>query len=863
MASGQSNLTPPSSPPRWKRIARDVFSRVRQKPVQNATIFLAIATAITGMGVLSQLPQQPPAPTTPDESATIASAFEALDVDARENARSLAADLRLIDELPDDQRGHTAYILGIAMARDAEEEHQKNERRVRFILAARYLEESKAAGFPQGREAEGLYVLGKSLHDAKLFAQSLPILHEALAANFTRRTEVLGLLANSYLEDTQPDYDKAIEYNREFLADDALSFDDRNDAMMLQSEIFFRQEQYANCEAAVSSIPEASRHFASALMMRARLLIREGDLLALQKDDGAVWPKAIEKYEKARELLGLALVHGVTNRELGGKAQYLTGLTYRRTGPLRPTAAEESTDLRAALEQFGRTRRSHFDSPEGISSSLEESEIYGLFGEDDKSIKALRRTLRYVSASPSYNNPWISRSELKNRIEATFTKFRDAGRFDFATQIAAAMATVFSEAHAIQLQAETREAAAKQLAAESIGQPLSKAQSLLVDSRTENRNAGALYARLAKLRFTSRDHPNDLRKAAENYLRGQDYERAVRYFTDYLNTQTRSGRPPALTALGEAMLALHETKKALPYLMECIQSYPRDPHSYRARVIAAQAQRELGNLGQARVLLEANLEHETLTPRSVEWRQSLFALGELLYLEGIQLETQSRLEGVNSNLAPVRKKAIRHLEMSQKAFLESIASLDEAVFRASKRDANSRQVMEARYQIAEAYRHVAKLPRRKLETATIDTTLKKLTEERNNVLRVAEKGYGELIATLALKLEQSELSGIEHRILRNCYFARADALYDMERYEEAITAYSNATNRYQQEPESLEAFVQIANCHRRTNQPAKARGTLQQAKVILNRIRPDADFKQTTRYNRDEWVKILVWLETL
>ena len=114
-----------------------------------------------------------------------------------------------------------------------------------------------------------------------------------------------------------------------------------------------------------------------------------------------------------------------------------------------------------------------------------------------------------------------------------------------------------------------------------------------------------------------------------------------------------------------------------------------------------------------------------------------------------------------------------------------------------------------------------------------------------------------------MQQEKSELSGIEQRILRNCYFARADALYDMQRYEEAIQAYSNATNRYQQEPESLEAYVQIANCHRQRSRPAEARGTLEQAKVILQRIRPDADFQQTTRYNRDEWGKILNWLGSL
>jgi hypothetical protein len=88
-------------------------------------------------------------------------------------------------------------------------------------------------------------------------------------------------------------------------------------------------------------------------------------------------------------------------------------------------------------------------------------------------------------------------------------------------------------------------------------------------------------------------------------------------------------------------------------------------------------------------------------------------------------------------------------------------------------------------------------------------------------------------------------------------------LFDLGKYEEAIHAYSSATNRYQQRPEALEAFVQIASCYRNIDQPAKARGTLEQAKVVLRRIPLDADFARTTRYSRDEWVTLLDFLSTL
>jgi hypothetical protein len=57
--------------------------------------------------------------------------------------------------------------------------------------------------------------------------------------------------------------------------------------------------------------------------------------------------------------------------------------------------------------------------------------------------------------------------------------------------------------------------------------------------------------------------------------------------------------------------------------------------------------------------------------------------------------------------------------------------------------------------------------------------------------------------------------------------------------------------------------VQIAACLRRLNRAGEARGTLEQARIVLQRLRPDADFTRTTRYNRDEWTQLLAWLRTL
>ena len=44
---------------------------------------------------------------------------------------------------------------------------------------------------------------------------------------------------------------------------------------------------------------------------------------------------------------------------------------------------------------------------------------------------------------------------------------------------------------------------------------------------------------------------------------------------------------------------------------------------------------------------------------------------------------------------------------------------------------------------------------------------------------------------------------------------------------------------------------------------AEARGTLEQARVVLARMKPDANFTKTTPYSRDEWTRLLTWLSAL
>jgi hypothetical protein len=61
----------------------------------------------------------------------------------------------------------------------------------------------------------------------------------------------------------------------------------------------------------------------------------------------------------------------------------------------------------------------------------------------------------------------------------------------------------------------------------------------------------------------------------------------------------------------------------------------------------------------------------------------------------------------------------------------------------------------------------------------------------------------------------------------------------------------------------LDAFTQISYCYRRLNKPREAQGTVRQAMLVLQRIKADAPFEETTVYSRRQWQELLDWMSRL
>jgi tetratricopeptide (TPR) repeat protein len=209
-----------------------------------------------------------------------------------------------------------------------------------------------------------------------------------------------------------------------------------------------------------------------------------------------------------------------------------------------------------------------------------------------------------------------------------------------------------------------------------------------------------------------------------------------------------------------------------------------------------------------------------LTPASKEWRDSLFALGDLLHTAGRDAEAIPRLE------------------------------------EALRRYPDAPQAISARYLLADSSRRLALALRagfsKEISVAARNDRIAEIDRHFNRALDL----YGSLQSELSRRGAE-DLNDQEKSVLRNARFALGDVYFELNRYPEALRAYQSAANHYARDPEVLDAYLQIASVYRRMDRPAEARTALEQGRIALRRIPADAHFEQTTNFNRKQWGDLL------
>jgi tetratricopeptide (TPR) repeat protein len=706
------------------------------------------------------------------------------------------------------------FLLGLIADHDASQAANKQQHRLR-ALAARSLDESRILGFPHGRESEGMYLLGKNLYESGQTEESITVLEAALQLDDQQQTDIHRLLSSAYLNLPEPRFHEALAHNIEYLADQQLSQHDRQRAQLERCRIEFGLEDYAACQRTLDELTPEVAGQSQATIMRALLLEHAARALS---EDGVVSivPEAVDQCRKAIETLE-RIPRGTADAESSAAdTSYLLGRLLLEIG-------DEAT----GLAKLAHTQQRWPTTEAGFAAGFAASEHLRRVGREVDAVAAYRDALDALDRETEFRNRWLLLDAVRENALDMYQDCLRQHRFELAIELASACEAIFNRARSLQLQAQAEAQWGRHLLASVTDASSPEGLTQVWQGRRRLRRAGNLYRRLAEIRVATREYPDDLYDAADADLSGHEYTSAVTMFKKYLAVEARKRRPHALLALGEALLAQGRPAEALDSLKECIEFHTRDAALFEARLLASQAYLELGQNALAERLLLDNLDGEALSPTSTEWRDSLFALGRLLYETG--------------------------------RYREAIARLDEATIRYP----NVAAAEEARYLAAESYRRSAReVQRQELQEATAEGRLSR-RREWEQLLQAGLARYEQELSAILGQQEKHPLTPLEEAILRNCFFARGEILIQLGRYQDAIQAYAGATNRYQQKPEVLQAYVQIAACYRRLGQIAEARSTLEQAKYALKHLAEGMAFDETTNYSQQEWAQLLDTLGTL
>ena len=734
-----------------------LLSAARHHPLKVGLLALGVLAMIGGLGVASLTFFS-----DREEILTPESILEPLDEHEFVTARERATKLRANPELAEPMQATCLFVLGTIVAAEAEESSQPTQRRLLNLIAARYLDQSRQIAFPEGREPQGLLTLGRCLYRGGRFPQAVTILNEALAKNPDSVIEIERALTDCYLKLQPPQPKPALEHNARLLQLPNLSPREKDAAWLLAANIHFAANDLAACEQSLAQIADTSSMFPEAQALAARVQLQR-----------LPSPQSGQKLTPAEQQPLQALL---AQLQPFAERKGLEPAVAAQLNLLLAECHERLGQTREATALFARLRKVHHGSPEALAATFFEADWLAGSGQVEDSLTLYRRGLQEAGAAETYDNRWLSKIELQERLAMAIRRYQDLKSFAEALELATAAAGSVPVAQTLIWRADVERNWSADVLAQTTNKSRAEQVQLQHQARAHLREAAAYDRALAKERLSTRFYPDDLMRAANTFLQGHGYQQAEETFREFLRQQTRAGQPEALVGLGQALVALGRTSEALPVLAQVQQLYDKHPASYQSRLYAAAALREQGDLDTAREMLNANLFGSALTPQSAEWRDSLFLLGHIQFQQGLEHDARSRNIPPQETEDKRTNEALKEMELAAGNFEDAVKTLTEA----SQRFPTAPQTIVANYEVAEAYRRGARWPRHRLEVVTIDSTRQALNRQLQNDLTSAVAEYTRLIEKLADDKE-SQRAPVDLKILRNCYFNRADALFDLGR----------------------------------------------------------------------------------
>jgi tetratricopeptide (TPR) repeat protein len=748
-------------------------------------------------------------------------ALKFLDEHREQPARRLA--LALQDRGFQDRKfaGGVPFILGMCAFRDAIA-YDDVGRDQRYLTAASYLREVQQQSIPDERRPEWAYAAGISLYRIGRPDEAQALLEEAVTTFPAGKHEVGLLLTQVYMDGrSKHNMEAALTLNTELVEDATLRTEDRDTAWLQRAQILLSLDRRGESEQALEKVSrEGFRNHGSAIL-RAQTMMADGK-----------YREALSTLDPLSRDVGLERVYPA-------QAMYLMGV-----------CAEQLGELENAVAFFQRTSERFGQSHEATAARLGAAGALRKLGRNEESLEHYAQVLRSVSRPRSFRNRWISLKRLQETVVDAWNAWMENHFYEEAIALSEMMSPTLPREQSIELTARANQRWAQYLEAE-----LGKGNADRQPARREElelhwRRSGLAYALLAENCRSTTDYYNALWTSAEDFIKGHEFTGAIANLNQFIDNRSSSLLPLALVRRGQCYMNLDRLDDALRDFQEAIASNPTDPVAFQARYLIGQCHLERNEPDKAETVWRKVLESKELTPSAMEWRNALCSLGKLLY-DTADLARRRAGQVVLTGAEAAHDQQTVIMDR----FDEAIQRLEE--FR--DRYPGLPETVELRFLLARALQKSAEFPEARWKTAETDNARAEFRRQMQERLERATHELQQLQITLQARLAAGQLDDAGRGMLRNCCFEAANCLYLLGRYEAAIAAYSSSAGRYQQEPDSLIAYVQIANCYDHLQKPAEALSTLAQAQLILKQL-PDEAFSPTvSSKSRDDWQRWLTW----
>jgi tetratricopeptide (TPR) repeat protein len=689
-----------------------------------------------------------------------------------------------------DRLGEAEFLLGSAHLRSAER-LKGGQAAEHWHSARHYLEEAERHGVPPDDHVRLQYRLGKVGFHTNDDPQRVADRLAESAEQADDRAEAYTLLTQAYLRLPQPNLQKAFEANDTLrnkvplLGEDVLA-----PARLLGGDLLLRLGKPQEARKVLEKVGEQAppRILAQARILRGRTYQEEG------------------KWSEAATLFQEALADSREPLQEPTPVLYNLGLCYRQL--------EQTADSIRVWEESLRDGR----GDEAAAAALQLAELHLHGATPEKALQTLTAAVDKVHQPSDWTNTLIDLSKAREPFERACETFRKMGRFDLALDLIPSYQRLAAPGRAQVLHAEVaaewgrqRQVYARQAKEKDDQQKEERAARELLAK------AAAAYAEAAALDATPTEQADHLWLSATAWMDCQDYSRAAEEMQQFLSKGQRPERQGEGWYLqGEAYRQANKKAAAESAYRECIK-FPTH-FAYRARYQLALAAIDKGDLDEAEAALSLNLKLLRFDSDAEAQKQTLFALGDLLYQRHNYRMVVRYLDEALSRSFPVNPEGPATAEATR-----------------------------ARYQLADSYRQLAAQQNQNLIIGEklSNPARAKFQEEHRGLLEKAAEEFHKLDEYLKKPEAQGHLS-LELQV--QVPFIEARCRFDGGFYDEALKVYSSLAQRYPNRPEGLDALVGCVHCYAAVGDLKAVRHYLEEIRAAL----PAMD--ESIRKPWEEWL---------